>query len=583
MSKLSSVTRRSFVKGAGAAAAIATVAGAGIAHAGEYEWGLEADVVVVGFGGAGACASIAAADAGAQVLLIEKNAEASHLCNTLMSGGIFHAAEPDGDPEALRQYLRAMFSGENLETKFEGELSPEYVDGIVEKFAEYMPYNDDFMLSLDPDYHIIYRGGAAFPQFPGADAAGYVSYNSSYGDAATGPKYPTIDMPKEDTAAGLAFFNCLRTGVEARSGAIQVLWETPAKRLITDESGQVIGVVAEQGDTQVNIKAKRGVVLTCGGYEYNVEMRRAFLEGQGITGWAFYGTPSNTGDGIRMGCEIGAQLAKVGKAASRLIWSCPDVQVNGCNVGSITDSVGGAGTIVVNAEGRRFMNEALITKDPSRYFSYKNAVHMDIEKLEFPNTPSYMIIDEIKRLSGSLVNLTLSTCGFGLIDWDPENQNAVDNGWLIKADTIEELAEKIRDTHEPNCGRMDPEVLAQTMATYQQMVDTGVDEEFGRTSKTKDPITGEEVDAGFQPISEPPFYALPLVAGGPNTKGGLQCDGERHVMNWFNEPIARLYSAGEISSVFKFVYQGGGNLTECITCGRIAGQNAAVETPWDAE
>lgn len=57
-----------------------------------------------------------------------------------------------------------------------------------------------------------------------------------------------------------------------------------------------------------------------------------------------------------MGCEAGAQLAKVGKAASRLIWSCPDVQVGPMNVGSITDSVGGAGTIVVNSEGRRFMD-----------------------------------------------------------------------------------------------------------------------------------------------------------------------------------------------------------------------------------
>ena len=279
----------------------------------------------------------------------------------------------------------------------------------------------------------------------------------------------------------------------------------------------------------------------------------------------------------------GAQLAKVGKAASRLIWACPDVVKNGMNVGSITDSVGGAGTIVVNAEGRRFMNEVLITKDPSRYFSYKNAVHMDIEKLEFPNTPSYMIIDETKRTSGPLVNITLSTCGFGVIPWDESNQTAVDNGWLIKADSIEELAEKIRDSHGDNKGRMSPEVLVETMEKYQAMVESGVDEEFGRSSKTKDPISGEEVDKGFQPIDTPPFYAMPLVAGGPNTKGGLQTDGDRHVVNWNNEIIPRLYSAGEMSSVFKFVYQGGGNLTECIVCGRIAGENAAAETAWEGK
>lgn len=228
------------------------------------------------------------------------------------------------------------------------------------------------------------------------------------------------------------------------------------------------------------------------------------------------------------------------------------------------------------------MNEALITKDPSRYFSYKNAVHMDIEKLEFPNNPSYMIIDEAKRTAAPLVNVTLSTCGFGVIPWDDKNQIAVDKGWLIKADTIEELAEKIRDTHHLNRGSMNPETLVETMEAYQRMVDTGIDEEFGRTSKTKDPLTGEEVDKGFQPISMPPFYAMPLVAGGPNTKGGLQTDGERRVVDWNNEPIPRLYSAGEMSSCFKFVYQGGGNITECIVCGRIAGENAAAETAWDS-
>lgn len=585
------VSRRAFLRNMGVAAAGTAVGASALGLAGcsssggsgGQAWDKEAEVVIVGFGGAGACAAISAADAGASVLVLEKNAEAEHLCNTVMSGGIFHSPDQDGDKEALKEYLRAMFSGENLPTKTEGESSPRYIDGIVDKFAEYEPKNVEFMQSLDPDYNVIERGGAAFPSFPGAEASKYKSYNSSYGKAATGPKFPTLDMPKEDTAAGLAFFNCLKAGVSARSEKIEIDYGMRGSKLLINDAGEVIGLVALQGEEEVRVKATKAVILTCGGFEYSEDMRRAFLEGQGITGWAFYGMTSNEGDGIRMGCEVGAQLAKVGKAASRLIWACPDVVKNGMNVGSITDSVGGAGTIVVNAEGRRFMNEVLITKDPSRYFSYKNAVHMDIEKLEFPNTPSYMIIDETKRTSGPLVNITLSTCGFGVIPWDESNQTAVDNGWLIKADSIEELAEKIRDSHGDNKGRMSPEVLVETMEKYQAMVESGVDEEFGRSSKTKDPISGEEVDKGFQPIDTPPFYAMPLVAGGPNTKGGLQTDGDRHVVNWNNEIIPRLYSAGEMSSVFKFVYQGGGNLTECIVCGRIAGENAAAETAWEGK
>lgn len=587
------VSRRDFFKGAGVAAAGAAIATSGLgitgcssgtsASAAKEKWDQETEVVVVGFGGAGACAAIAAADAGSQVIVLEKNPEDKHLCNTVMSGGIFHSPDKDGDPEALKQYLLAMFSGEDLPTKTEGEQSPLFVESIVEKFAKYEPLNVEFMQSLDPDYKVIERGGAAFAKFPGAKESKYKSYNSSYGKSATGPDFPTLDMPKEDTAAGLAFFNCLKTGIADRSDKITISYEMPGKSLIKNEAGEIIGIIATQGDKEVRIKAKKAVILTTGGYEYNEEMRRAFLEGPGITGWAFYGTLSNEGDGIQMGCEVGAQLAKVGKAASRLIWSCPDVKVGAMNVGSITDSVGGAGTIVVNAEGKRFMDETLITKDPSRYFSYKNAVHMDILTLEYPNDPSYMIIDETKRLQGSLLNLSMSTCGFGVIPWDKKNQTAVDKGWLIKADSIEELAQKIRDSHDLNKGRMNPETLKETMSQYQKIVDTGVDEEFGRISATKSALTGEVTDPGFQAINTPPFYAMPLVAGGPNTKGGLQSDGDRHVINWNNEVIPRLYTAGEISSCFKFVYQGGGNVTECIVCGRIAGENAAAEKPWDAK
>ena len=85
------------------------------------------------------------------------------------------------------------------------------------------------------------------------------------------------------------------------------------------------------------------------------------------------------------------------------------------------------------------------------------------------------------------------------------------------------------------------------------------------------------------PVAKPPFYAIPLYPGGPNTKGGLRANAQRQVVDWDDEPIPRLYTAGEISSVFQFVYQGGGNLAEGITFGRLAGRNAAAERPWKHE
>ena len=82
------------------------------------------------------------------------------------------------------------------------------------------------------------------------------------------------------------------------------------------------------------------------------------------------------------------------------------------------------------------------------------------------------------------------------------------------------------------------------------------------------------------PVDTPPFYAMKMYPGGPNTKGGIDANAKRQALDWNAEPIPRLYTAGEISSVFKFTYQSGGNVTECMVCGRLAGKNAAAEEPW---
>jgi len=110
--------------------------------------------------------------------------------------------------------------------------------------------------------------------------------------------------------------------------------------------------------------------------------------------------------------------------------------------------------------------------------------------------------------------------------------------------------------------------LARTVSRFNEFCGKGKDEDFDRKSQS------------MAPIDKPPYYALPLYAGGPNTKGGIAANAKREVLNWKGEPIPRLFTAGEISSTLKFVYQGGGNLTECIVMGRIAGKNAASLKPW---
>ena len=92
-------------------------------------------------------------------------------------------------------------------------------------------------------------------------------------------------------------------------------------------------------------------------------MRKAFLDGPGIEGWAFYGSPANTGDGIRMALRIGAALARVGSIAGRVICAIPERR-HGLRIGMNTSGVGKPNEIVVDNHGRRYASERRITKDP---------------------------------------------------------------------------------------------------------------------------------------------------------------------------------------------------------------------------
>lgn len=565
------VSRRAFIKGTVAGAGAVAAMGLGTMNVEAKsivpkKWDAEADVIILGLGGAGACAAIEAADAGAKVLILEKQPANNLINNTRMSGGIYHSPDPAGDKQALKSYAKAMFSGENIPTMLEGE-QPDVSDELAEAWARYSPENLDWMKKLDPALNGVAFSrfsGAAFPSFPGAKESKYRVFGSSFTSKADF-NIPTMNLPKSEKMNGEAFFTVLREAVEKRKP--QILWETPAQRLIMNDKGAVIGVVGRKKDgKEVACKAKRAVIITTGGYEYSLPMRRAFLEGPGVEGWAFYGSPENTGDGIAIAMQAGAGLAKVGKAASRIIMAVP-IRHHGLKMGLITDSVGGANSIVIDNYGNRYAAETLVTTDPSRYFFYKEAVKFDITNLIYTRVPSWMVFDETLRSKVTITSLGISTAGFGFVPWTKDNMDAVKRGWILQADTMDELAAKIKDQKE-NRKMMDAANLNQTVRRFNEFCKKGKDDDFGRKAGT------------LGPIEKPPYYALPLYAGGPNTKGGIAANAKREVLDWQGKPVPRLFTAGEISSALKFVYQGGGNLTECIVFGRIAGKNAAALKPW---
>ena len=374
----------------------------------------------------------------------------------------------------------------------------------------------------------------------------------------------TKDLPKNQKMNGEAFTACLAEGIRARK--ITVQYETRVTRILSNEDDAVIGVLAEEKGKAIRIRANRGVIVATGGYEYGLELRRAFLEGQGGEGWAFYGCPASTGDGIEMALRLGAGLVKAGKTAGRVIGAVP-LRANGVKMGIPTDSLGSPNSIVVDSYGNRYANELLILSDPSRYFFYKQALAFDVTKLVYAKNPSWMIFDETLRARRSIAAQGYGTTGYGLVPWPADNQDAIRRGWILKGNTIGELAAKVSE-HPDNRRLMNAEFLGKTIARYNDLCAKGSDEDFGRRITTDGTI------------NKPQYYALPLYAGGPSTKGGISADAERRVLDWKGKPIARLFAAGEIASIFKFVEQSGANLAECIVMGRIAGRNAANEMPW---
>jgi glycine/D-amino acid oxidase-like deaminating enzyme len=559
-------SRRELMKaastGVGAMALTGVGTSAATAAPAQRHWDIEADVVVLGFGGAGACAAMAAHDAGAKVLILEKQAEATHVPSTRMSSGIWHSPDKDGDRAAIKAYALAMFSGENVPGKLEGEIEHETANALAEIWSQEATSVIDFLKALDPDFKPVRGAGTHFPTFPGAGESKYRAYISSY-TGKVDMTVPTKDKPKGEKTAGEAFFACLKGGIESRK--IRVLYGTPAKDLVTNGGGEVIGVVAAQNGKPLSIKAKRGVVITTGGYAWSAAMRGAFLPGPGVKGWAFWGTPAGTGDGIDMAMRAGAGLTKIALAAGSLTVAAP-IEGSQFKIG-----IGATGSqphsIIVDNLGNRYTDETVQVDDPSRYYFYHKAAEFDVATRLYTRAPSWLIFDEDFRATTPLAMQGIGAVGYGMVAWPKDNLDAVNRGWVLKAETIEELGAKIK-AHADNRSLMDPAALARTAARFNDFCSKGKDEDFSRKPST------------MAVLAKPPYYAVPLYVGGPNTKGGIAYNAKREVVAWDGKPIPRLYTAGEVSSAFKFVYQSGGNLSEGIIFGRIAGRNAAALKEW---
>jgi len=476
------------------------------AHAESFEstieWDAEYDVIVIGFGAAGATAAVTAAEEGAKVLLLEKAPEALAGGNSRVCMQWMGYVDPAQKEDAIA-YMKALRGNFNTPSDVIIEM---YVDGLSDNLA----WMTDVLGMENPTN----RGNVEFVNMPGAGSIQTMTGNGAFG------------------GDGYMYFK-MKASVEERADKIDVWYSAPAKHLIQDKATRIVhGVEAEVNGQKINIRAKNGVVLCCGGFESNEQMLQDYGVKAGLVslGSAMF----NTGDGIVMAQEVGANLWHMGN----MVYADLDFRYDvGVQVFGTQRAPAKKGAIMIGGDGTRFMNEDDKSHHGKSYF------HGDIIQTPFPST-IYMIVDQEIIDMGPLHN-----------QFSADNSEEIASGWIVKGDTLAELAGKIG---------VPAANLEKTIALNNEMIDRGEDILFGRNVDT------------MKKYTDGPFYAIQMVASVVNTQGGPERNEHAEIIDLYGDPIPHLYGAGELGDIWSYCYQASCNIGGGMLFGREAGKNAAA-------
>lgn len=563
-----------------------------------HSMGVEAcDLLVIGSGAGGLAAAVTAAFHGLKVIVVEK--EPVFGGTTAWSGGwmwvprnpLARRAGIVEDKETIRTYLRA-------------EIGNHYDGGRIEAFLEAGPRMVDFF-ERHTALHFI--NGNRVPDMhgnlPGAGIGGRSVCAAPFDGRLMGPLAVKLRPPLREISffgMGIAsgadlghFMNAARSldsfihagkrfakhlldlarhghgthlvngnalaarlGKSATDLGVEIRVGSPARRLLRESGGIGGAVVATADGGEVTIRARRGVVLACGGFPHDVARKRD-LFGHAPTGHEHWSAAprTNTGDGLRLGEQAGGtvdtSLAAPGAWAPVSLVPRPDG-----SVGHFPHLVERAkpGFIAVNAKGRRFVNEA-------------DSYHDFVQGMIQAAGPG-----EEVACWGICDHRFIRHYGLGFAKPAPLPLFPyLRSGYLKRAATLEELAWV--------CG-VDPTGLARTVEEYNRHARIGEDPEFERGSTPYNKVQGDArqlPNPCVAPVEQGPFYAVKMVPGSLGTFAGLKTDPSARVLDGMGEPIAGLYAVGtDAASVMGGFYPAGGiNLGPAMTFGYLAGRHAA--------
>ena len=489
---------------------------------------VDADVVIVGAGGAGMTAAITAAAEGKSVVILESQPMVGG--NSVRATGGMNAGKTVYQDE--NEFGESAGVEKTLKTAAEKYADNETITALAktvsEQWAEYQKNPTGYFDSVELMELDTMIGGKGINDpalvetlcSNSADAIDWLDEHgitlhsvSSFGGASVKRIHRPVDAEGKTVSVGSYMIPLLEENCE--KAGVQILLNTTANEILTDASGAAVGIKAtgSTGET-VTVNAK-AVVLTTGGFGANLDMVVKYKPE--LKGFMTTNAAGIQGQGIEMAEAIGAATVDMDQ-----IQIHPTVEAN--TAALITEGLRGDGAVLINAEGKRFIDE-VGTRDV-------------VSAAEIAQTGSYswLVVDQ------------------AMVDASSVIQGYIKKGYTVTGETYEELGKAMG---------VDEAAFAETMKTWNGYVEAKNDPDFGRTSFAN-------------PLDTAPYYAIKVTAGVHHTMGGLTINTNTEVLNENGEIIPGLFAAGEVTGGVHGANRLGGNAVADFTVfGRIAGKAAS--------
>lgn len=484
------------------------------------------DVVVAGAGNAALAAALAAHEQGKSVCVLEKSPKALRGGNTYFTGGGFGFIYKG--IEQIKELVPELTKDEVALIDVPGYSADEFFNNVM-RVTEGLSDPELLEILVRESYATVrwlQKQGVKFEM--NVDRAVRIGNRTRWAKGGSAPARP------KGSGAGLSdmlFDIVVQKGIDLR-------YETKAVKLVVDSRGRVSGITAQTKDGFQDIAAK-AVVLACGSFEANREWRARYL-GKSWDLVKVRGSRYNTGEGLRMALDVGAQPAGH--------WSgchATPIDINAAEVGSrehtdTTNRLSFPYSIMVNVEGKRFADEGEDVYALT-YAKYGSVI------LGQPRRTAYQVFDaKVEHLL----------------------EHRYSTGKRVTAGSVEELADKLG---------LDRKAFVKTVEEFNAAVQEGKFTPHVKDGKSTQGITPKKSNWAVK-IDTPPVFAYAVTGGITFAFGGVKVNRYGQVLNTEDGVIPGLYATGEmVGGLFYHNYPGGTELTAGAVFGRLGGAHAASQ------